>query len=161
MSPTTYSPQEGAAVSGAPLAAIQKAITTRKIPARVSRTAKRRQLDETALLAFALVAALPAALRLSLGVAYQLLRQVPSGSDAGELVIGEIVRIDAGKALAAARRRLALYDRARQIIVSNPAIMGGMPTIRGTRITTQSILGRLESGDSAESVLPDSRCGSS
>src|SRR6516162_2450170 len=146
MSATTYSPQEAAAISGAPLAAIQKAITTRKIPARVTGTAKRRQLDETALLAFALVAALPAALRLSLGVAYQLLRRMPSGSDAGELVIGEVVRIDAGKALAAARRRLALYDRARQIIVSNPAIMGGMPTIRGTRITAQSILGRLESG---------------
>ena len=43
----------------------------------------------------------------------------------------------------------------RQIIVTNPAIMGGMPTIRGTRITAQSILGRLESGDSVESVLED------
>ena len=112
MSATTYSPQEAAAVSGAPLAAIQKAITTQKIPARVTGTAKRRQLDETALLAFALVAALPAALRLPIGVAYQLLRRMPSGSDAGELVIGEVVRIDAGKALAAARRRLGLYDRA-------------------------------------------------
>ena len=29
------------------------------------------------------------------------------------------------------------------------------PTIRGTRITAQSILGRLESGDSVESVLED------
>src|SRR5712691_3835281 len=150
-----YSPQEAAAVSGAPLAAIQKAITTRKIPARVIGPAKRRQLDETVLLAFALIEALPAALRLSLGAAYQLLRRTPSGSGASELVIGEVVRIDAGKALAAARRRLALYDRARQIIVSDPAIMGGMPTIRGTRITAQSILGRLESGDSVESVLED------
>jgi len=155
MSATAYSPQEAAAVSGAPLAAIQKAITTQKIPARVTGTAKRRQLDETALLAFALVAALPAALRLPIGVAYQLLRRMPSGSDAGELVIGEVVRIDTGKALAAARRRLALYDRARQIIVTNPAIMGGMPTIRGTRITAQSILGRFESGDSVKSVLED------
>jgi hypothetical protein len=72
----------------------------------VTGTAKRRQLDEAAVLAFALVAALPAALRLSLGVAYQLLRRMLSGSDAGQLVIGEVVRIDAAKALAAARRRL-------------------------------------------------------
>ena len=158
MSATAYSPQEAAAISGAPLAAIQKAITTRKIPARVSGTAKRRQLDQSSLLAFALVAALPASLRLSLGAAYQLLRQMASGSDASELVIGEVVRIDAGRALAAACRRLALYDRARQIIVSNPAIMGGMPTIRGTRITAQSILGRLESGDNVESVLEDYPC---
>ena len=55
----------------------------------------------------------------------------------------------------AARRRLALYDRARLIIVSNPAIMGGMPTIQGSRITAQSILGRLESGDSVQSVIED------
>jgi uncharacterized protein (DUF433 family) len=155
MSATTYSPREAAAVSGAPLAAIQKTITTRKIPARVTGTPKRRRLDETALLAFALVAALPAALCVSLGVAYQLLRRMPSGSNAGELVIGEAVKIDAGKALAAARRRLALYDRAREIIVSNPATMGGMPTIGGTRITAQSILGRFESGDSVESVIED------
>jgi hypothetical protein len=82
MAATTYSPQEAAALSGAPLPAIQKAITTRKIPGRLIGTAKRRQLDETALLAFALVAALPAALRLSLGVAYQLVCRMPSGSDA-------------------------------------------------------------------------------
>jgi uncharacterized protein (DUF433 family) len=70
-------------------------------------------------------------------------------------VIGEVVRIDATKALAATRRRLALYDRARELIVKDPAIMGGTPTIRGTRITAQSILGRLEGGDSVESVLED------
>jgi uncharacterized protein (DUF433 family) len=155
MSATSYSPQEAAAVSGEPAAAIQKAISTRKIPARVIGPVKRRQVDETALLAFALVAALPATVRLSLGAAYQLLRREPSGRGAGELVIGEVVRIDAGKALAAVRRSLEIYDRARQIIVSDPAIMGGMPTIRGTRITAQSILGRLESGDSLESVLED------
>jgi hypothetical protein len=32
----------------------------------------------------------------------------------------------AGKALAAARRRLVLYDRTRQMIVSNPAVTGGV-----------------------------------
>ena len=70
----SYSPQEGAALSGAPLAAIQKAITTRKIPARVIGPAKWRQLDETALLALR-SSALPVALCLSLGAAYQLLRR--------------------------------------------------------------------------------------
>jgi hypothetical protein len=52
-------------------------------------------------------------LRLSLDAAYQLLRRTPSGSEAGELVIGEVVQIDAGKALAVVRRRLELYDRVR------------------------------------------------
>jgi uncharacterized protein (DUF433 family) len=153
MSTTHYSPQEAAAVSGVPLAAIQKAITARKIPARVEGPLQRRQLDETALLAFALAEVLPTELHLSPGAAYQLL--CADDRSAGDLVIGEVVRIDATKALAATRQRLALYDRARELVVKDPAIMGGTPTIRGTRITAQSILGRLEGGDSVESVLED------
>src|SRR6266404_2146098 len=101
MSTVGYSPQEAAAVSGVSLAAIQKAITTRKIPARAVGPAKRRRLDETALLAFALSEALPAELRLSLGAAYRLLRRTSTEPDAAELVIGDVVRIDAAKALAA------------------------------------------------------------
>ena len=46
-------------------------------------------------------------------------------------------------------------EQARQIIVSDPAIIGGMPTIRSTPITVQPILGRLESGDGVECVLED------
>lgn len=150
-----YSPQEAAAVSGAPLAAIQKAITARRIPARAVGPARRRRLDETALLAFALVEALPGELHLSPGDAYRLLRGAGPGRRSGDLVIGDLVRIDAGRALAEVQRRLALYGRARKLIVRNRAIMGGAPTIRGTRITAQSILGRLENGDSIETILED------
>lgn len=53
------------------------------------------------------------------------------------------------------RRRLALYERARECIVRNPEIMGGTPTIRGTRITAEAMRGRLAGGDSVESVLED------
>jgi uncharacterized protein (DUF433 family) len=151
----SYSPQETAAISGAPLVAIQKAITMRKIPAHVIGSTRRRQLDETALFAFALVETLPGELHLSPGAAYQLLRRMTTESRSDKLTIGGVVQIDLEKALAAARRRLALYERARQIIVSDPAIMGGAPTIRGTRITAQSILGRVESGESVEIVLED------
>jgi hypothetical protein len=42
MAAMSYGPQETAAMSGAPLAAIQKAITTRKIPSRSVGPAKRR-----------------------------------------------------------------------------------------------------------------------
>ena len=150
-----YSPQEVAAVSGAPLAAIQKAITARRIPARAVGPARRRRLDETALLAFALVEALPGELHLSPGDAYRLLRGARPGMHGGDLVIGDLVRIDAGRVLAEVQRRLALYDRARKLMVRNRAIMGGAPTIRGTRITAQSILGRLENGDSIETILED------
>jgi uncharacterized protein (DUF433 family) len=157
MTAASYTPQEAAVMSGAPLTLIQKTISARKMPARVEAVAKRRRLDETAVLAFALAEALPEELHVSPEFAYRLLRDAPAG-DGGvpdELVIGRMVRIDTGAALAAARQRLALYERARKLIVSDPAIMGGTPVICGTRITARSILGRIESGDSIESILED------
>jgi len=53
------------------------------------------------------------------------------------------------------RRRMALYERAREYIVSDPTVMGGTPTIRGTRITARSVLGRIEAGDTIDSILED------
>lgn len=38
-------------------------------------------------------------------------------------------------------------------IVIDPEICNGRPTIRGTRITTQTVLGHLSAGDSIEDVL--------
>jgi|HubBroStandDraft_1064217.scaffolds.fasta_scaffold00060_49 uncharacterized protein (DUF433 family) len=151
--PESYSPQEAAIMAGVPLAAIQKAITARRIPARFGGAVKRRELNETALLAFALVEALPAELHLSPGAAYELLQSALTEPD--ELTIGNLVRIDAGRALAGVRRRLRLYEHSRRMIVSDPEIMGGTPTIKGTRITAQTLLGRIEGGDSVESIVAD------
>lgn len=148
----SYSPQETAAITGAPLASIQRAITRQAIPARALGKTGRRQLNETALLAFALLEALPAEVRLSPATVYNLLREDPQRRD---VVLGEVVRIDTAKALEGTRRRLALYDRAADIIVKDPAILGGAPVIKGTRITAQSILGRLEAGDDVDSILED------
>ena len=148
-----YSPQEAAAVVGVPLAVIQKAITAGRIPAHTVGASKRRQLDETALLAFALAAALPDDMNLSPGSAYRLLNL--RSATTSELTIGDYVRIDADKALAATRGRLELYDHARDLIIRDPAVMGGTPVIKGTRITAQSILGRIEDGDSIESIVED------
>lgn len=38
-------------------------------------------------------------------------------------------------------------------IVIDPEICNGRPTIRGTRITAQTVLGHLSAGDSIEDVL--------
>jgi uncharacterized protein (DUF433 family) len=150
-----YTPQEAAAISGVKLSVVQKAITAQAIPARTDRRTHRRQLDATALLALALVRSLPGELHLAPSDAYRLLKR---SQDAGEhtvVSVGDCVRIDTGKALAGVRRRMALYEHARQRIVSDPDIMGGTPTIRGTRITAQSVLGRIESGDTIDSILED------
>jgi uncharacterized protein (DUF433 family) len=156
MAPTAYTPQEVAAMSGAPLSAVQKAITSGRIPARTDRT-HRRRLDDAALLAFALIQALPQEVHVSPADAYRLLNQSElSPMDmTGDLIIGDLVRIDAGKALGPARQRMRLYERARDLIVSDPDIMGGTPVIRGTRITAQAILGRINAGDSICSILEE------
>jgi uncharacterized protein (DUF433 family) len=150
-----YTPREVAAVSGVKLSAVQKAITARKIPARKDRRTHRRRLDATALLALALVRSLPAELHLTAHDAYRLLKRAQEAGEPSMISIGELVRIDTGKALADVRRRMALYERARERIVSDPEIMGGTPTIRGTRITAQSVLGRIAAGDTIESILED------
>jgi uncharacterized protein (DUF433 family) len=152
-----YTPQEVAAMSGAPLSVIQKAVTTGRIPARTDRRTRRRRLDDAALLAFALIQALPQEVHVSPADAYRLINQSElSPMDmTGDLIIGDLVRIDAGKALGPARQRMRLYERARDLIVSDPDIMGGTPVIRGTRITAQAILGRINAGDSIASILED------
>lgn len=154
-----YTPQEAAAVTGAALTAIQKAISERAVPARTAPGTRRRQLDETGVLAFALAEAMPPELRVSPRDAYRLLQRTsaddPGTASGGEVRLGEAVRIDLGKALGEARRRLRLYRRARELVVRDPAILGGTPVIRGTRLTAQAILGRLQGGDTIESVLED------
>jgi uncharacterized protein (DUF433 family) len=147
-----YTPQEAAVMSGVVLAAVQKAITAGTIPAWTDQKTRRRTLDTTALLALALVRSMPDQVRLSTNDAYRLLRESPGCND---IAIGEVVHIDAGKALAEVRRRLALYERARERIMCDKDVMGGAPTIRGTRITAQSLLGRLEDGDTVDTILED------
>jgi len=155
MAAPSYTPREVAAMSGVKLSVVQKAITARKIPARTDRRTHRRRLDATALLALALVRLLPEELHLTANDAYRLLKQSEDAGEPATVSIGDLVRIDTGKALADVRRRMALYECARKRIVSDPDIMGGAPTIRGTRITAQSILGRIEAGDTIDSILED------
>jgi hypothetical protein len=85
MASVTYTPREAAVMSGAPLAAIQKAISAGRIPASIVGEAPRRQIDETALLAFALAGAMPAEINLSPGAAYDLLRRAGDQARAVEL----------------------------------------------------------------------------
>lgn len=150
-----YTLREAAAMSGVKLSAVRKAIASRQLPARRDRKTHRRRLDETALLALALVRSLPAKLRLSHGDAWRLLKTALAAGDVSTVSIGNLVHIDAGKALSGVRRRIALYEHAREWIVNDPDIMGGAATIRGTRITAEAILGRIAAGDTVESIVED------
>lgn len=41
----------------------------------------------------------------------------------------------------------------REFIVSDPGVMAGKPTIRGTRITVESILEKLAAGETVEQIV--------
>ena len=64
--------------------------------------------------------------------------------------------IDVGRLAGEAVERAARYARARDAhIVVNPAIKGGTPVIRGTRMTVHSVLGRVDGGEALDDVAED------
>jgi uncharacterized protein (DUF433 family) len=84
-----------------------------------------------------------------------LLREAQDAGEPATVSIGELVRVDIGKALGDVRRRLALYVRVREPIESDPGITGRNPTLRGTGITVHPLLGRIAGGDTIDSILED------
>lgn len=67
---------------------------------------------------------------------------------------GVVLHLDelASEPFEAALRYRALRDAH---IVSDPAILGGTPVIRDTRITVYSVLGRLQDGDNTDDLVAD------
>lgn len=61
--------------------------------------------------------------------------------------------------MAVQRRRALKKRRTRKptdgLIIRDPAICGGEPVIRGTRVTLRTILASLAAGDATEEILAD------
>ena len=63
--------------------------------------------------------------------------------------VGKLIGKDLGS-------RVERYARARdRVIERNPDVLGGTAVIRDTRISVYALLGRIESGDSVESIIDD------
>jgi uncharacterized protein (DUF433 family) len=148
-----YTPQEAAALSGVRLQRIQNAITDGLIGS-ASRRARdgRRRIDLPAVLTFAAVDRL-GKVRIEPKALYKAFRK--SGLPRGPIAVTEAVTIDAPRLLAPVMRKVKLYEMARQRIVSDPAVMGGLPVVRGTRITARTLHARLKGGETLDSVLDD------
>ena len=77
----------------------------------------------------------------------------------GHLVIHGPLALDTGRLAAmikAARKRVARYRRGRaHWIVSDQAILGGTPVIKGTRITVYSVLGRINAGETLDAIAEE------
>ena len=66
------------------------------------------------------------------------------------------VHIKPGELIGDIHERVSWYGRARdRWIETNPAIKGGTPVIRGTRVSVYSVAGRIKHGESIEDVAED------
>ncbi len=151
--PRRYTPQEAAALAGVRLQRIQNAITDRLIRGAFKRArGGRRSVDLPGVLTFAAVERL-GEVRIAPAVLYKAFRK--TGLPRGPVAVSEAVTIDAPRLLRTVVRNVELYERARESIVSDPEVMGGLPVVRGTRIPARTLHARVRGGDTIESILAD------
>lgn len=81
---------------------------------------------------------------------------VAAGARLSDVRLNDAITLDL-EGLAGTRTRLAYaYRAARDAhLVSDEAILGGTPVIRGTRLTVYSVLGRLDGGDTIADLRKD------
>ena len=149
----TYTPQEAAALAGVRLQRIQNAITDRQLRGGFRRARDgRRRLDLPAVLTFAAVNRLEN-VHVDLALLYAAFKK--TGVPTGSLAITDMVTIDAGRLLEPVLRNLDLYERAKERIICDRKVMGGVPVVKGTRIPARMLHARIKGGDSVEGILDD------
>jgi uncharacterized protein (DUF433 family) len=148
-----YTPQEAAALAGVGLQRVQNAITEHRLGQGFSRSPDgRRRMDLPAVLTFAAMERLEK-VRIDPETLYRAFRE--TGLPHGPVPVTRDVTVDAGHLLETVVRNVELYEMARERIVSDPAIMGGLPVIRGTRLPARMIHARVAGGDSVDSIIED------
>lgn len=148
---TLYTPTEAAVLTGLSLKAVNNAIDKQTVSA-VPGEEGGRLLDARALVSLSIER------RLSASIAtpelrrkvFDALAQTPRNTVSLE---GGLIKIDLReprRALAAALRELR---RARQLVVSDPDILGGDPVFRGTRVPVHMIAGLLAQGSTPAELI--------
>jgi uncharacterized protein (DUF433 family) len=150
-----YTPAQASAVTGLPLAAVHKAIDSRLIRPRITRSgaAVRRLLSREQLIYLQLEAEglrlLPVGTRMEIAEA---LRKSPN-ADVAPVGKGTALFVE----IKAARRRvdgqLKQLARIADMVVSDAAIMGGTPVFKGTRVPVDLVADMLAQGTSAKEIL--------
>ncbi len=148
-----YTPQEVAVLAGVRLQRVQNALTEGRLGRRFSASVDgRRRIDLPALLTFAALDRLDK-VRIAPEVLYRAFAK--SGLPYGAIPVVDSVTIDAGRLLETVVRNVELYEMARTRIVSDPAVMGGAPVVKGTRLPARMLHARVIGGDSLDSILED------
>ena len=78
-----------------------------------------------------------------------------AGVPAEPMAVTDSVTIDAPRLLRRVIRNIAVYETARECIVSDPTIMGGLPVVKGTRVLARTLHARIKGGDTIESILEE------
>jgi uncharacterized protein (DUF433 family) len=148
-----YTPQEAAALAGVRLGRIQNAITNRQLGRGFTRQNRgRRNIDLPAVLTFALMQRLEK-IHVDPKALYEVFRR--TGLPSKPIAVTDAVTIDAPRLLEPVIRNIQAYDAARQCIVSDPAVMGGLPVVKGTRIPARTLHARVKGGDAIASILKE------
>jgi uncharacterized protein (DUF433 family) len=155
MAAKEYTPAQASAITGLPLAAVHKAIDTRLVRARVTGSggSSRRVLRTEQLVYLQLQAE---GLRLlPLSVRQEAAAMLERAPDIERLAVGggEALFVDVRPARRKVAAQLQRLAKAEKMAVSDPAILGGTPVFRGTRIPVQLVADMLAQAVSPEEIL--------
>src|SRR5271165_3932935 len=150
-----YTPAQAAVLTGLPLAAVHKAIDSRLILLRSTRSGAtvRRLLTKEQLVFLQLEAEglrlLPLGTRREIA---ELLQQAPKSN---QLPVGDgtALRIEIEPARRKVENQLKKLARMGKMVVSDPEIMRGTPVFKGTRIPVDLVADMLAQGATADEIL--------
>lgn len=150
-----YTPAEAAAVTGLPLAAVHKAIDSRLIRPRSSRSGAtvRRLLTKEQLIYLQLEAEglrlLPAGTRREIADSIQRSPKV----DLLAIGNGTVLFVEFKTARRKVESQLRQLAHIEEMVVSDPEIMRGTPVFKGTRIPVDLVADMLAQGATAEEIF--------
>jgi uncharacterized protein (DUF433 family) len=150
-----FTPAQAAALTGLPLAAVHKAIDSQLIRPRATRSGAtvRRMLTKEQLVFLQLEAEglrlLPLGTRKEISV---LLQKSPK-TDKLPVGNGTALRIEINPARRKVESQLKQLARIRQMVISDPDIMRGIPCFKGTRIPVELVADMLEQGATVDEIL--------
>lgn len=150
-----YTPAQAAALTGLPLAAVHKAIDSRLIRPRISRSGAtvRRLLTKEQLIFLQLEAEglrlLPVRTRREIAESIQ---QAPK-MDVLAVGNGTAIMVEIKTARRKVESQLKQFTRIEDVIVSDPEIMRGTPVFKGTRIPVDLVADMLANGATVEEIL--------
>jgi uncharacterized protein (DUF433 family) len=149
-----YTPAQAAVLTGLPLRAVHKAIDSRLIRPRVTRSGAtvRRLLTKEELIFLQLESE---GLRLlPVGTRREIAQAIRRDPQTRELWVanGNAVRVDVGRARRKLEKQLRQLAHVERMVVSDPEIMGGTPVYKRTRIPVDLVADMLAQGASVEEI---------